>query len=54
MVEGKVRKQIVEQLGINTHTLDYVIRCIYRKLHVRRVAAAVSIAVRDRIVSPKK
>ncbi len=54
MVEGLVRKQIVESLGINTHTLDYVIRCIYRKLHVRCVAAAVSIAVRDRIVSPKK
>ena len=54
MVEGLVRKQIVESLGINTHTLDYVIRCIYRKLHVRCVAAAISIAVRDRIVSPKK
>lgn len=54
MVEGLARKQIVEHLGINTHTLDYVIRCIYRKLHVQGIAAAVSIAVRDRIVSPKK
>lgn len=54
MVEGLVRKQIGERLGINTHTLDYVIRCIYRKLHVRCVAAAVSIAVRDRIISPKE
>jgi DNA-binding NarL/FixJ family response regulator len=54
MVEGLARKQIVEHLGINTHTLDYVIRCIYRKLHVQGLAAAVSIAVRDRIVSPKK
>jgi DNA-binding NarL/FixJ family response regulator len=54
MVEGHARKQIVEELGINTHTLDYVIRCIYRKLHVQGVAAAVSIAVRDRIVSPRK
>lgn len=54
MVEGLARKQIGEQLGINTHTLDYVIRCIYRKLHVRCVAAAVSVAVRDRIISPKK
>lgn len=54
MVEGQARKQIVDGLGINTHTLDYVIRCIYRKLHVHSLAAAVSTAVREGIVSPKK
>jgi DNA-binding NarL/FixJ family response regulator len=53
MVEGQARKQIVERLGINAHTLDYVIRCIYRKLHVQSAAAAVSVAVRERIVMPK-
>jgi len=54
MAEGKARKQIVDDLSINSHTLDYVIRCIYRKLHVQSVAAAVSVAMRDSIVSPRK
>jgi len=55
MVQGRARKQITEQLGINSHTLDYVIRCIYRKLQVQSLAAAVSVAVRDGIVStPRK
>lgn len=53
MVEGQARKQIAEHLDINAHTLDYVIRCIYRKLHVQSAAAAVSVAVREGIVSPK-
>jgi len=54
MAEGQARKQIVDGLEINMHTLDYVIRCIYRKLHVNCVAAAVSIAMRDGILSGKK
>jgi DNA-binding NarL/FixJ family response regulator len=54
MVDGQARKQIVHGLDINTHTLDYIIRCIYRKLHVKCLAAAVSVAVRDRIVSQIK
>jgi DNA-binding NarL/FixJ family response regulator len=54
MAEGQARKQIVDSLEINTHTLDYVIRCIYRKLHVNCVAAAVSIAMRDGILPGKK
>jgi DNA-binding NarL/FixJ family response regulator len=52
MVEGLARKQISEKLAINAHTLDYVIRCIYKKLHVNCIAAAVSIAVRDRLTQP--
>ena len=54
MAEGRPRKQIVDGLGINSHTLDYVIRCIYRKLHVNCAAAAVSVAVRGGIVTQKK
>lgn len=54
MAEGQARKQIVDGVGINSHTLDYVIRCIYRKLHVNCAAAAVSVAVREGIVSRKK
>ena len=54
MVEGHARKQIVEGLAINSHTLDYIVRCIYRKLHVNCATAAVSIAVRDGLVASKK
>ncbi|MDB6071805.1 MAG: hypothetical protein JWL81_2976 [Verrucomicrobiales bacterium] len=47
MVQGRARKQITEDMDINTHTLDYVIRCIYKKLHVQSLAGAVSVAVRE-------
>ncbi|MEO6004958.1 MAG: response regulator transcription factor [Opitutus sp.] len=47
MVDGKVKKQIAEQLELNPHTVDYVMRCVYRKLHVNCSAAAVSRAVKD-------
>ncbi len=50
MVQGRARKQIADDLGTNAHTLDYVIRCIYRKLHVQSLAGAVSVAVREGIV----
>ena len=51
MVQGQARKQITQDLDINSHTLDYVIRCIYRKLQVQSLAGAVSVAVRDGIVA---
>ena len=54
MAEGRSRKQITDDLSINAHTLDYVIRCIYRKLHVQSAAAAVSMAVSEGIVAPRK
>jgi len=47
MTEGKVKKQIADQLELNPHTVDYVMRCLYRKLHVNCQAAAVSRAVKD-------
>ena len=47
MVDGKVKKQIAEQLELNPHTVDYVMRCVYRKLHVNCSAAAVSRALKD-------
>ena len=53
MAQGQSRKMIVDRLKINTHTLDYVIRCIYRKLHVNSAAAAVSIAIQDGILPGK-
>jgi len=54
MAEGQTRKEIVHGLHLNAHTLDYVVRCIYRKLHVNCAAAAVSIAVREGIVARRK
>lgn len=52
LVNGLPRKQIADELQLNTHTLDYTIRTIYKKLHVNCLAAAVSVAVKDRIVKP--
>jgi len=46
MVEGAVKKQIADRIELNHHTVDYTIRCIYRKLHVNCHAAAVSRAVK--------
>lgn len=51
MVRGLTKKVIADQLDLNPHTVSYVIRCIYRKLHVNRVTAAVSLAVKDGIVA---
>lgn len=50
MVEGAVKKQIADRLGLNPHTVDYAMRCIYRKLHVNCQAAAVSRAVKDGLI----
>jgi DNA-binding NarL/FixJ family response regulator len=50
MVEGLGKKEIAVRLEQNLHTIDYVTRCIYKKLHVNGVAAAVNRAVRDGIV----
>jgi DNA-binding NarL/FixJ family response regulator len=50
MAQGLVRKQIALKLDLNPHTLDYVMRCIYRKLHVNGATAAVALAVRERLV----
>lgn len=50
MASGLPRKRIPEATGLNPHTVDFVIRCIYRKLHVNCAAAAVSLAVRERLI----
>jgi DNA-binding NarL/FixJ family response regulator len=52
LVDGRVKKQIAQQLELNLHTVDYLMRCIYRKLHVNCLAAAVSVAVKDGLVQP--
>jgi len=50
MVAGMARKQIADSTGLNPHTADYVTRSIYRKLHVNCATAAVSLAVRERLL----
>jgi DNA-binding NarL/FixJ family response regulator len=50
MVDGLARKQIADQLNLNPHTADYVMRCIYKKLHVNCLASAVFVAMKDGIV----
>jgi DNA-binding NarL/FixJ family response regulator len=54
MVEGMSRKQIVEATQLNPHTADYVTRSIYRKLHVHCATAAVSLAVRERLLEERR
>ncbi len=50
MVAGMARKQIADATNLNPHTADYVTRSIYRKLHVNCATAAVSKAVRERLL----
>lgn len=50
MVGGDGKKQIADHLNLNQHTVDYVMRCIYRKLHVNCLAGAISLAVKNKIV----
>ena len=50
MVDGLGKKEIAARIDLNQHTVDYVTRCIYKKLHVNCIAAAVSRAVKDGIV----
>lgn len=51
MVDGLAKKQIADHLGLNQHTVDYMMRCIYKKLHVNCVASAVSVAVKEKLVT---
>ncbi|MEL6109273.1 MAG: response regulator transcription factor [Planctomycetota bacterium] len=50
MTRGLVRKQTALKLGLNIHTVDYVMRRIYKKLHVNGATEAVALAVRDRLL----
>jgi DNA-binding NarL/FixJ family response regulator len=47
MTRGLVRKQTAIELDLNIHTVDYVMRRIYKKLHVNGATEAVALAVRD-------
>jgi DNA-binding NarL/FixJ family response regulator len=51
MAAGLTRKQIPAATNLNHHTADYVVRSIYKKLHVNCATAAVSLAVRERLIN---
>ena len=50
MSDGLAKKQISDRFGINPHTVNYVIRRIYRKLRVNCVGSAVSAGVKRGLV----
>lgn len=51
MVEGLSKKQIADKLDLSAHTITFYVRGIYKKLHVHCQTAAVSVAMRDSLVS---
>jgi DNA-binding NarL/FixJ family response regulator len=54
LVEGLAKKQIADRLDRSRHTVDYFVRCVYRKLHVNCQASAITIAMRDGLVDHSK
>lgn len=50
MVEGLVKKQIAEKLGISFHTVNNQLRSIYEKLHVHTRGGAVAKALKERLL----
>lgn len=50
LVDGLIKKEIADRLGVSFHTVDMHLRNIYRKLQVNTATAAVAKAIRERIV----
>jgi len=50
LVQGFIKKEIADHLGISLHTVDMHLRSVYRKLHVCTQTEAVSKAIRKGIV----
>lgn len=50
LVAGRSKKQIAAGFGLSVHTVDTYVRRVYEKLRVSSRSAAVSRAVRDRLV----
>jgi DNA-binding NarL/FixJ family response regulator len=49
MVEGLIKKEIADRLGLSPHTVDTHLRSIYSKLQVHTRTGAVSKALRERL-----
>ena len=52
MARGLVRKQTAREMDLNMHTVDYIMRCIYKKLHVNGATQAVALAVKEQLIDP--
>jgi DNA-binding NarL/FixJ family response regulator len=50
LVQGFSYRQVASQLGISIHTVRTHVRALYKKLQVHSVAAAVTRAVRERLI----
>ena len=49
LVDGKIKKEVADELSLSYHTVDKHVRSIYEKLQVHSVSAAVAKAVKDRL-----
>jgi DNA-binding NarL/FixJ family response regulator len=54
MVEGFIKKQIAERLGVSYHTVNNQLRSIYDKLHVHTRGGAVAKALKERLLNPER
>ena len=52
MVQGLIKKEIADRLGLSYHTVDNHLRSIYAKLQVHTRGGAVAKAVSERLLSP--
>ena len=50
MVQGHIRKEIADRLGLSLHTVDTYLRGIYRKLEVNTRTGAVAKALKEGLV----
>ncbi len=50
MVEGLIKKEIADNLGVSFHTVDTHLRNIYTKLHVNTQTGAVAKALREGLI----
>jgi two-component system nitrate/nitrite response regulator NarL len=46
-VQGLIKKEIADKLGLSFFTIDHLLRSIYEKLHVHTRGAAVAKALRE-------
>jgi len=54
IVEGLLKKEIAERMGVGIHTVDTHMRAIYRKLQVTTRAAAVAKTLQKRILARRR
>ncbi len=50
VVDGLLKKEIAQQMGLSIHTVDSYLRRIYEKMHVQSRSGAVTKALRERLL----